>query len=307
MIVALAGGIGGVKLLLGLSRVVPPAELTIIGNTGDDIELHGLRVCPDLDTIIYTLAGAVDDHRGWGLAGESFNCLEALRRYGVDTWFQLGDRDLATHLFRTRLLKQGKNLSEVTRLLCRAWSVESRLLPMTEEFTPTLLETSAGRLHLQEYMVRERCEPQVRKLVYQGIDASRPAQGVEEAIFQAEGILICPSNPFISIGPILAVPGMKELIRRSTAPVLAVSPIIQGKAVKGPTAKMMSEMGMDVSAEGVALMYQGVADVFVLDVRDSHLRGNVEALGMEVLVTDTLMNTLEAKITLAGVLMRALG
>jgi LPPG:FO 2-phospho-L-lactate transferase len=306
MIVALAGGIGGAKLLLGLSRVIPPGAMTIIGNTGDDIELHGLRICPDLDTITYTLAGVVDPSRGWGLAGDTFHCLQALQEYGAHTWFQLGDRDLATHLWRSRLLREGRNLSEITGLLCRAWAVESRLLPMAEEFTPTLVDTDAGLLHLQEYLIREHCEPRVNRLEYRGIEASRPVQGTEEALLQAEAVLICPSNPFISIGPILAVPGMKDLVRRSDGPVIAVSPIIQGRAVKGPAAKMLGELGMDVSAVGVAEIYRGIADVFVLDVRDSALRESIEALDMEVVITDTLMNSLEAKVALAGVIMRML-
>jgi LPPG:FO 2-phospho-L-lactate transferase len=307
MIVALAGGIGGAKLLLGLSRVVPPRELAIIGNTGDDIELHGLRICPDLDTITYTLAGVADPARGWGCKEETFHCLQTLRRYGADTWFQLGDRDLATHLYRSSLLREGKSLSEATSRICRAWSVESRLLPMSEGFTPTLLETSSGRLHLQEYLVRERCEPRLSGLDYQGIEAARPARGVEKALLQAGAIVICPSNPFISIGPILAVPGMRDLMSRSGAPVAVVSPIIGGRALKGPAAKMLSELKMEVSAAGVAGIYQGIADIFVLDARDAHLRDSIEALGMEVLITDTMMDTLEKKTALAGVIMRAVG
>jgi LPPG:FO 2-phospho-L-lactate transferase len=299
MIVVLAGGVGGAKLLLGLSHLMPPEQITIIGNTGDDIELFGLRICPDLDTIAYTLAGEANQQTGWGLTGDTFACVKMLGSYGGETWFKLGDHDLATHLWRTYLLGQGLRLAEVTQRICNALGVRSRLLPMTDSYTPTRILTDQGDLHLQEYLVREQSRPFMRGVKYSNIEQAQAVTGIKESILKADAVLLGPSNPFISIGPILAVPGMKELLRRTDVPIIAVTPIVCGKALKGPAAKMLLELGHPVSALGVAQVYQGLVDVFVLDKRDADLREKIEALGMKVSITDTVMNNLDEKVKMA--------
>ncbi len=298
-IVALAGGIGGAKLALGLSRILSAEELAIVGNTGDDIELFGLRVCPDLDTLVYTLSGLVDPERGWGLRGDTFHCLEALRSYGLPGWFQLGDRDLATHLFRTRMLNEGADLVEVTLEVCRRLGVGPRLLPMTNGYHPTFLETDRGKLHLQEYLVREKCRPEMRSIVYRDIEKARIPEAVLQLLSQADGIVICPSNPLISIGPILAVPGFREAVSAISGARVAVSPIVAGEAIKGPAAKMLGELGLPVSAAGVASLYRGLATHFILDNRDAELQPQVERLGMVVSTRDTIMSGLKEKVDLA--------
>jgi LPPG:FO 2-phospho-L-lactate transferase len=304
MIIALAGGIGAAKLVLGLAQVMPQRRLAVIGNTGDDIELFGLRICPDLDTIAYTLAGQVNPETGWGIGGDTFNCLSGLASHGCETWFQLGDRDLATHLRRTQLLREGLTLSEATQRICKALSVSVRLIPMTNTYTPTYVVTDQGTLHLQEYLVRERARPVVRAFRYSNMDTAAPAPELEELIMGAEAVVLCPSNPFISIGPILAVPGIKDFLRRTAAPVIAVSPIVGGRALKGPAASMLQQLGHPVSAYGVARLYGDLLDVFVLDRQDVNLREDIEALGMKVVVTNTVMNTLEDKTELARELLK---
>jgi LPPG:FO 2-phospho-L-lactate transferase len=306
MVVALAGGIGAAKLILGLSKLLPPDQLAVIGNTGDDIELFGLRICPDLDTITYTLCGWVNPETGWGIREDSFECLKTLRELGGPGWFNLGDRDLATHLWRTGLLAQGHSLTRVTQKICEAFEVQHRLFPMTDSYVPTYLATDQGELHLQEYLVREKCRPAIRRLNYMNMEQARPTSGVEEALSKAEGIFLCPSNPLISIGPILAVPGVRELLARSKAPVFAVTPIIGQRALKGPAAKMLADLGYPVSPTTVAEIYKDILDVFVLDERDRGLRQQIEALNLAVLTVDTVMTTLEDKIRLAGWLLEAL-
>jgi LPPG:FO 2-phospho-L-lactate transferase len=299
MIVVLAGGIGAAKLLLGLSHVVPSEEITIIGNTGDDIELFSLRICPDLDTIVYTLAGKVNPVTGWGFLEDTFDCLQSLGAYGGETWFRLGDRDLATHIWRTHLLSRNLSLTEATQRICDALGVRSRLLPMTDSYTPTRVLTDEGELHLQEYLVREQSRPRIRGLNYSHIEQAQPGPGIEQAVLNADAVFLGPSNPFISIGPILAVPGLKELLLQTRAPVIAITPIVCGQALKGPAAKMLSELGHSVSAVGVARIYQHLVDVFVLDERDASLQEEIRALGMKVSMADTVMNTLDDKVRLA--------
>ncbi len=306
MIVMLAGGVGASKLILGFSKLLEPEQLTIIGNTGDDIELFGLRICPDLDTIIYTLSGKVNPATGWGIREDSFDCLKALKRFGGPSWFQLGDRDLATHLWRTSLLKQGHSLTQVTHSICQALGVHSPLLPMTDSYVPTYLVTDQGKLHLQEYLVREQCRPILRELRYSNIEQAQPAPGVAEAILKAEVVLLCPSNPFISIGPILAVPGLKELLVQTEAQVLAVTPIVNQRALKGPTAKMLKELAYAVSPTSIAELYKDFVDVFVLDERDRELREEIEALQVRVLTSNTVMTSMEDKINLARELLEML-
>ena len=302
-VVVLAGGVGASKLLVGLSQVIPPELITIVGNTGDDFKVCGLRICPDLDTVTYTLAGKVDPSRGWGVSGDDFDCLEWLQAYGAPSWFRLGDRDLATHLWRTHLLGQGVGLAEVTARIGRTWGLRSLLLPMTESYTPTRIVTEQGELHLQEYLVREQCRPRVLQVRYPQVERSRLPPGLPEKVASASRVVVAPSNPLISIGPILAVPGMRDLLGSSGLPVTAVSPLVGGKALKGPAAKMLRELGYPASALGVARMLQGVANQFVLDRQDSALKEEIEGLGMQVKVTNTVMTSLADKVALAEAVM----
>jgi LPPG:FO 2-phospho-L-lactate transferase len=303
-VVALAGGVGAAKLVWGLAQEGLGSRLSVVVNTGDDLEAFGLRICPDLDTITYTLAGLSNRTWGWGLEGDTFRCLEALGRFGANTWFGLGDQDLATHLWRTSLLNRGWGLAAVTAHICEALGVEVSVLPMAEGYTPTLVETDVGRLHLQEYLVREKCAPRVRGFEYTGLSCQRAAPGVEKVIRNARIIVICPSNPFISVGPILAVPGVRRAVVKSRGLVVAVSPIVGGRALKGPAAKMLRELGHPVSAEGVARIYRGLLDVFVLDERDAGSAASIERLGVRVVVRNTVMDTSGAKRALACALLR---
>lgn len=298
-ITALAGGIGASKFLLGLSRVMPPEDITVIANTGDDIELFGLRVCPDIDTVIYTLAGSINEETGWGIEGDTFEALKWIAHYGESAWFNLGDRDLATHIYRTNALREGRTLSEVTEHISRSLGVASRILPMTDRYTPTRVLTDEGEMHFQEYFVRRRCEPRVEEIRFENIERAEPSAGVESAILDADRVIICPSNPFISIGPILAVPGIRQAIKQTAAKVIAITPIIAGRALKGPAADMLRDLGHEVSALGVAHLYRDIADLFVLDESDRELRPKIEALGMRVMITNTVMSTLEEKQRLA--------
>jgi LPPG:FO 2-phospho-L-lactate transferase len=301
MITALAGGVGASKFLDGLSRVAPPEEISIIVNTGDDIEMFGLYIAPDLDIVTYTLAGAVNPETGWGLAGDTFNCLEQLLGYTQsERWFNLGDRDLAAHIFRAQLLRQGRPLSEIAERLRTALGVKSRILPMTDTHTPTTIITAEGEMHFQEYLVKRRAQPKVTGIRFENIESAKPAPGVAEAILRSDAIIICPSNPLISIGPILAVPGLRGLLESAEAPVVAISPVVGGASLKGPTDKMLADLGMQVSAAQVARLYSDIADVFILDVQDEAAKPEIESLGLKVCVTDTVMRGLGEKIRLAA-------
>jgi len=251
-IVALAGGVGASKFLLGLSRVMDPRELTIVVNTGDDIVLHGLAISPDLDIVTYTLAGVVNPETGWGFADETFHALEQLSRFVGASWFHLGDRDLATHIHRTAMMRSGANLSEAAESIRQALGVEARILPMCDQPVPTMIQTPEGRLNFQEYLVQRRAEPVVLGISFQGVEQARPARGVLESLEHAPAIVICPSNPLISIGPILAVPGIREKLRERRNNVAAICPIVGGKSLKGPSDRMLAQLGFDVSASGVA-------------------------------------------------------
>jgi LPPG:FO 2-phospho-L-lactate transferase len=298
-IVALAGGVGAARFLGGLVRVVDPARVWVIGNTADDTEMHGLHISPDLDTVAYTLAGLANPEHGWGLAGDTFLCLESLRKLGAEAWFQLGDRDFATHLYRTQRLREGATLTQVTAELTAAWGLQCKLLPMSDQRVRTLVKTRGGVLDFQTYFVRRRARDTVLGITFEGARRARPAAGLLQAIRQAAGIIICPSNPIISIGPILAVPGIREALRKSKAPVAAISPIVGGRALKGPAARMMKSLGMRVSALGVAELYRDFADVFILDQVDASQAAKVEALGMRAVVTDTIMTSMATKKALA--------
>jgi LPPG:FO 2-phospho-L-lactate transferase len=306
MIVALAGGVGAARFLDGLSQVHPPKEICIIGNTGDDMEMHGLYICPDLDTVVYTLAGLANPVHGWGVEGDSFRCLEALGKLNAETWFQLGDRDLATHIYRTARLRAGESLSTVTEAIARSLGVACTLKPVSDDPVRTIVQTPGGPLEFQTYFVRRRAQDEVLGVEFQGANDARPAPGVLRAIRSASAIVFCPSNPIISIGPILAVPGIRQAIRRRKCPAAAISPIIGGRALKGPAADMMRGMGMEVSALGVARMYRGLVDLFVLDRADKRLAPEVEKLGMRAVVTNTIMTGAAQKKALARAVLKAL-
>ena len=298
LVVALSGGIGGAKLALGLSRVVAGADLLVVANTGDDFEHLGLSISPDLDTIMYALAGLDDPQRGWGRRDETWTFMAALEALGGETWFQLGDGDLATHVERTRRLAAGESLSAITADLCRRLGIAARLVPMSDEKVRTRLRTSAGWLDFQDYFVRRRCAPVVLELAYEGAATARAHPEVIAALCDTRlrAVVICPSNPHLSIEPILAMPRMREALVTCAAPVLAVSPIIAGRAVKGPTAKMMSELGLPVSAAAVARRYGDLLDGYILDHADA---AGVPDLGIAVTAAQTLMRTLEDRETLA--------
>jgi LPPG:FO 2-phospho-L-lactate transferase len=306
MYTVLAGGVGASRFLQGLAMAVPQRAITVISNTGDDLEFAGLHVSPDTDIVIYALAGAVNPETGWGLAGDTFHVVEALQRFGYERWFNLGDRDLAMALHRTRRLREGWPMHRVVAELVRAWGLEVRILPMSDEPVRTVIAGPEGELPFQEYMVRLRTEVEVRGFRFAGVEAARPAPGVIEALAEARAVIIAPSNPFVSIGPILAVPGVREALAASPARRAAVSPIIAGQVVKGPAAKMLASLGHEVSALGVARLYRGLIDLFVLDTADAALAPAVEALGMRVLVTETLMSTPERKQALAVAILEAL-
>ncbi|MCZ7543720.1 MAG: 2-phospho-L-lactate transferase [Anaerolineae bacterium] len=290
-VVALAGGVGGAKLALGLALALPPERLTVVVNVGDDFEHHGLYICPDLDTVMYTLAGLADPVKGWGIAGDTNAALQMLGRYGAETWFALGDQDLATHLVRTSALRAGARLTEVVGRMCRALGVAPRVLPVTDDRVATMVDTvGEGALSFQEYFVRRRWEPVVAGLRYEGAAAAALTPEVSAALDAAALVVFCPSNPVLSIDPMLAVDGLRARLAGVQARRVAVSPIVGGAALKGPAAKLMAEMGMEVSPVGVAAHYKDLLDGFVLDVRDAGLEPRVRALGMATLVTDTVMN-----------------
>ena len=296
---ALAGGVGGAKLAAGLQSVLPAGDLSVVVNTADDFDLWGLHICPDLDTVMYTLAGMANPETGWGIVGVSFESLNMLGLYGEDTWFKLGDRDLATHMLRTKRLRSGGTLTGVTATLSGALGVESAVLPMTDDPVSTILQTPEGRLEFQEYFVRRRQRDEVLAVELRGIEDARPSAEVLAAISGADAIVFCPSNPVVSVGPILAVPGMREVLVSSRVPKVAVSPIVGGRALKGPADKMLLSLGHEVSATGVAAMYSGLVDGMVVDSVDEDERAGIEDIGMRVLVTDAVMRDARDRARLA--------
>lgn len=300
--VALSGGVGGAKLALGLCDVLEdPGRLTVVANTGDDFEHLGLRVCPDLDTLTYTLAGLANAETGWGRAGESGAFMEALGALGGETWFFLGDKDLAIHVERTRRLRAGESLSAVTSVLCARLGIKARIVPMSDDPVPTIVDTEDGPFAFQHYFVRERCRPRVLGFRHEGAEQARPSAVFLDALAASDlgAVIICPSNPYISIDPILAVPGVCAPLKACKAPVIAVSPIIGGQAVKGPTAKMMAERDIAPSAAAIAQHYSGLIDGFVLDEADRDAAAGIAATGVAVEVTATMMTAREEKQALA--------
>jgi len=299
--VALAGGVGGAKLAHGLAQILPPEGLTVVVNTGDDFEHYGLYICPDLDTVCYTLAGLANPDTGWGRVNESWNVIENATKLGGPDWFRLGDQDLGTHLERTRRLKQGESLSQITKDFCKAWNIKHTVLPMSNQPVRTIVETEEGDLAFQEYFVYRRCEPRVRGFRFEGADRAEAVPGAREAIQSADAIVICPSNPWVSIDPILRV------LPKIERPVYAISPIIGGETVKGPAAKMYRELGIEPSAVAVANHYLGLATGFVLDAVDAQLNESVRGLNMRTLVTNTLMKSHDNRRQLAIELLKFVG
>jgi LPPG:FO 2-phospho-L-lactate transferase len=304
MILALAGGVGGAKLAKGLADVLPADQLTIAVNTGDDFEHLGFHVSPDLDTVMYTLAGINDAVQGWGIAGETWNFMRALERLGGETWFKLGDRDLASHVERTRRLRAGESLSAVTERLCAQLGIRHRVAPMSDEAVRTLVHTPQGVLSFQDYFVRLRCEPVVTKLEFAGASESRMGEVLRSTLDSPvlTAIVICPSNPYLSIAPILAVPGMRAALEQRHVPVVAVSPIVAGKALKGPAAKIMRELGKESSSLEIARFYRGLIDVLVVDLSDAGLNDAILGLGIRPLVTNAIMSDASARTELARVI-----
>ena len=305
MITALAGGVGAARMLRGLAQVVPPDEITAIVNTGDDAVIHGLSVSPDLDTVMYTLAGRNDEDRGWGLANESWRVMAALENLGVDAWFRLGDRDLATHLYRSGRLAEGQPLSQVTAALCEALGVKSRLLPMSDDPVATRLTLAddGTEVSFQDYFVRLRHDVPVRSVRFDGADSARPAPGVIDALDQSEAVVVCPSNPVVSIGPILSVAGIADTLSRRRDRVVAVSPIVAGAALKGPADRLLEELGEQRSVVGVARRYATVAGTLIVDEADRVLAAAVEAEGMACVVAPTVMRGPVEAARLAGVVL----
>jgi LPPG:FO 2-phospho-L-lactate transferase len=303
-VVALSGGVGGAKLALGLYRVLPPDTLTVIANTGDDFEHLGLTICPDLDTLLYTLSEQANPELGWGRHGETWTFMEALEKLGGETWFRLGDGDLATHIERTRRLAAGDKLSTIIDDFRRHLGIAARLLPMSNDKVRTRLDTDVGRLDFQDYFVRLRCEPVVRRLDFAGSETAQPYADFVAALAHPDlrAVIVCPSNPFVSIDPIISVPGVRDALRLCKAPVVAVSPIIGGKAVKGPTAKMMAELGLPVDAAAVARHYRDFLDLYIADESD---RDAVAGLDLPVVLAPTLMTSMEDREALARIVLAA--
>lgn len=304
--IALSGGVGGAKLVLGLSKLLKPEQLTVVANTGDDFEHLGLSICPDIDTVLYTLADWNNKELGWGQEGESWNFLDALKRLDGESWFNLGDRDMATHITRTEKLRKGASLSEVIEFLCQRMGIEHPVVPMTDDPVRTIVHTEqSGSLAFQHYFVRDRCEPAVHGFEFSGIDTAVPSAGFSAALdSDLSAILVCPSNPFVSVDPILAIPGVEQRIREKKIPVVVVSNIVGGMAIKGPAAKMMTELGMPRTAVGVARHYvDKYGDLFtgfVLDETDAGLAPEVERLGLSTIVAPSVMVTLHDKTELAA-------
>lgn len=300
-VAVLAGGVGAARFLDGLVRVVPPSDVTAIVNVGDDMEWSGLHISPDLDTVTYTLADLVNPETGWGLRGESRRTLDRLSELGGPDWFMIGDLDLATHLYRTHRLSAGDPLSAITRDLTRRLGLECVITPVTDDRLRTVVGTEQGELAFQDYFVRRRASDPVHALRFDGADVARPAPLVADALAGADVVVIAPSNPFLSIDPLLSVPGVRDLVRSNRSQTVAVSPIVGGQAVKGPAADILQSLGHDVSALGVARLYDDLAEVFVLDETDAALAADIEAeTGMTVVVMPTLMTDVEAKMALAS-------
>lgn len=307
MITVLAGGVGAARFLQGLVRAVPPQEVTVVVNSGDDLELFGLHVSPDIDIVLYHLAGLADEARGWGIAGDTFAVVDALARFGHPSWFRLGDRDLATVINRSFLLRQGRTLSQATAEIARALGVQAHILPMSDDPSPTMVETEAGMLDFQQFFVERGARDRVHRIHFPAAESAKPAPGVLEAIAEADGIVVAPSNPLVSIAPILALPGIRDALQETKARIAAVSPIVGGAALKGPADRMLRDLGYQASAATIAKLYADFLDALIIDKADAVLEPEIKATGLEVVVTDTIMVTMEVKVALARTVLQALG
>jgi LPPG:FO 2-phospho-L-lactate transferase len=304
MITALAGGVGAARFLTGLLRIVKEDDVSVIVNTGDDIELFGLHISPDIDIVTYTLAGIVDEEKGWGIKGDTFQSLEMLKKLGLETWFSLGDRDLATHIFRTDLLKKGFTLSHVTNEICHALGLKVRILPMSNDKFETRIRIAEGSVHFEEYFVKRKSSEKVLGVEFVGVASAKPSPKVIDSIFDAALVIICPSNPIVSIGTILSVEGIRDALRKTSAKVTGVSPIVAGAPIKGPADKIMDGLGFEVSSFGVAKLYADFLDTFVIDNMDAGEKVRIENLGIQVKIANTIMKSLEDKVQLAEVVLK---
>lgn len=298
-IVCLAGGVGASRFLEGLVKIIPEEDVTIIVNTADDIELYGLHISPDLDIVMYTLADVVDRRKGWGIQGDTFNCLQMFQRLGLETWFQIGDKDLATHVYRTELLRNGLPLNRVTDRLCEAFGLRVKITPITNQRITSKVTTEIGEMHFEEYLVKRGAKDKVLNVTFEGVETANPAPGVIESIENAEEIIVCPSNPIVSIGPILAVKTVRVALKETAAKVTAISPIVGGTVIKGPADKMLKSLGLEVSAYSVAYLYRDFIDTFILDWVDRAEKRKVEELGLNAVITNTIMHSLQDKVALA--------
>jgi LPPG:FO 2-phospho-L-lactate transferase len=303
MITALAGGVGAARFLTGLVKIVDPKDLSVIVNTGDDIELYGLHLSPDLDIVAYTLADIVDEEKGWGIRGDTFHFLDALKKFNCETWFNIGDKDLATHMYRTLRLKQGLGLSKVTSEVSHALGLKTTILAMTDDKFESRIITKNGTVHFEEYFVKNNSVDEVLGVEFLGADVAKPAAGVIDAIKNAELIVVCPSNPVVSIGTILLVKGVRKALKQTNARVIGISPIIAGAPVKGPTDKLMKGLNLEVSAFSVAKLYADFLDTFIIDTADASEKNRITQLGVKVKVTNTIMKSLADKIRLAKIVL----
>ncbi|MGO8805808.1 MAG: 2-phospho-L-lactate transferase [Candidatus Bathyarchaeia archaeon] len=299
MITALAGGVGAARFLTGLTKVVGEEDLSVIVNTGDDMEMFGLHISPDIDIVSYTLAGVVDEEKGWGFRGDTFQCLESLRKMGLETWFGIGDKDFATHIYRTDLLRKGFTLSKVTEEISRHLGLKANIVPMTNDKFETWIRIEEGLIHFEEYFVKRQAKDQVLGVEFVGSAKAKTSRQTVDSIMNAEMIVICPSNPIVSIGSILSVEGIRDALRKTNAKIVGISPIVDGAPIKGPADKLMRALGFEVSAFSVAKLYADFVDAFVIDTRDVDEKQRIEKLGINVTVTNTLMTCLEDKVRLA--------
>ncbi len=302
MITALGGGVGAAKFLEGLCSVIGDEQLNVIVNTGDDICLNGLNISPDIDTVIYRLSGVIDKNKGWGLDGDTFNSLNSLERFGLDTWFNIGDKDIATHIYRTYLRGKGHTPTEITSKISEAFNIPQniKIIPMTDQDVETWIQTNEGEMHFQEYLVKRRMVPQVCRVTIRGINHASPAPGVIDLIKNARAVIICPSNPIISIGPIVQVIGVRDALKNTQAKVVAISPLVGGMPLKGPADRLMRGLGLEVSSAQIARLYSDFLDTMVIDIEDGHENQEIADLGLKTLVVDTVMSDSKKAATLAS-------
>ncbi len=302
MITALGGGVGAAKFLEGLCSVIGDEQLNVIVNTGDDICLNGLNISPDIDTVIYRLSGVIDKNKGWGLDGDTFNSLNSLERFGLDTWFNIGDKDIATHIYRTYLRGKGHTPTEITSKISEAFNIPQniKIIPMTDQDVETWIQTNEGEMHFQEYLVKRRMVPQVCRVTIRGINHASPAPGVIDSIMNARAVIVCPSNPIISIGPIVQVRGVRDALKKTQARIIAISPLVGGMPLKGPADRLMRGLGLEVSSAQIARLYSDFLDTMVIDVEDGHENQGIADLGLKTLVVDTVMSDSKKAATLAS-------